>query len=338
MNRAALVALAIAACNGAPAPSTTTTAPPTQLGPSTPSRLETRTFASAALGVEKSVVVYLPANYDRDPAKRYPVFYYLHGLGGNETNWSKGAQLQSVADGMTLDAIVVMPDGDNNFYVDSAMPVDYDACLATGKGMFSQRQDRAATCVRASKYATYITRDLVAWVDASFATIPTREGRAIAGLSMGGFGALSLAMRNPTLYAAAASHSGVDSLLLAAPFPYPPGQPDKAVLSLAIWDQVPGIGPWVKQLFGAELATWQAVDPTTLATTLDPATAPALYLDCGTEDDFNLQHGATYLHDLLAARDIEHAFYLGPGAHDMAFWRERLPHSLKFLRAHVKTP
>ena len=64
---------------------------------------------------------------------------------------------------------------------------------------------------------------------------------------------------------------------------------------------------------------------------------PALYLDCGTEDGFGLNNGAQYLHDLLLERNIEHAFFLGPGQHDFRFWKPRVPESLKFLRAHNET-
>jgi S-formylglutathione hydrolase FrmB len=94
------------------------------------------------------------------------------------------------------------------------------------------------------------------------------------------------------------------------------------------------IGTWVRGIFGDELATWQAHDPAALVGSLEPGKL-ALYLDCGTEDGFGLDAGASYLHDLLVARKIDHAFFLGPGGHDFAFWVPRLPESLKFLREHV---
>ncbi|MCX5746131.1 MAG: alpha/beta hydrolase-fold protein [Proteobacteria bacterium] len=334
-GRLALVALLATACNGAappPPPAAVTTAP-------APARVETRTFHTDALGVDKAVVVYLPAGYDAS-ARRYPVFYYLHGLGGNETDWTTGGHLREAADAMALAAIVVMPDGDNSFYVDSARPVDYDACRATGAGMLMPDQPREHTCVRASHYASYIQHDLVRWVDATYRTIATREGRGVAGLSMGGFGALELGMRFPDTFAAAASHSGVDALLFAGPMPYVAGHPEQATLvtDVATWGAAIGpLGDWIRALLGPDLASWRAVDPATLATTLAPGTL-ALYLDCGTEDDLALNHGATYLHDVLTTRKIEHAFFLGPGGHDFGFWRARLPSSLAFLRDHLARP
>lgn len=292
---------------------------------------------SAALGVTKDVVVYLPASYDTS-GKRYPVFYYLHGLGGDETNWVKNGALDKTADALGLEAIVVMPDGDDGFYADSAKPIDYDACMKDGTGLFFPERKHAETCVHHLAYETYITKDLVSWVDATYRTIPKREARAIAGLSMGGFGALQLAMRHPDLFVAAASHSGVDSLLYAGPIPYEKG---KAVLATDVdkWSQAIGeIGIWIRSLFGGDLENWKAHDPTTLATKLDKATAPALYIDCGTEDDFQLQHGMQYLHDILLERGIEHAYYLGPGRHNMKFWSVRVKNSLEFLRDKTAKP
>jgi S-formylglutathione hydrolase FrmB len=279
-------------------------------------------------------VVYLPAGYDAAPAKRWPVFYFLHGLGGDETNWVSGGKLAEAADAMKLGAIVVMPDGDNGFYTDSATPTDLAACLADGTGLLDPRAPRKTTCVREPRYETYITKDLVDWVDATYRTIATRNGRAIAGLSMGGFGALQLAMRHQDVFAAAASHSGIDALLYAGPFPYVAGQV-KLETDAAAWGGKLGpFGAWMRGIFGPDIASWRAHDPASLVDTLPPG-ALALYLDVGTEDEFALHNGAQYLHDLLTAKHIEHSWYIGPGHHDFTFWATRLPHSLAFLRDHV---
>jgi S-formylglutathione hydrolase len=297
--------------------------------------VETKTWHSDALGVDKHVVVYLPAGFDA--GKHYPVFYYLNGLGGDETNWVDLGKLDHAADKLGLQAIVVMPDGDNNFYVDSAMPIDHAACMKDGTGLFVPSQPHAWTCVHASKYETYIVHDLVAWVDATYPTIATREGRAIAGLSMGGFGALELAMRHPDEFSAAASHSGVDALLYAGPHPYEAG---KAQITddVSSWGRAVGpIGAWIRGLFGPDIAFWRDHDPAALAQKLAPGQL-ALYLDCGTEDDFQLDAGAAYLHDLLRARGIDHAYYSGPGRHDFSFWTARVPESLAYLRDHVAKP
>jgi len=337
----ALALAALVACSNGTANAPATQPPPAAKPPTVPAgakgRVVTEHVASAALGVDKAVVVYLPAGYDANPATRWPVFYYLHGLGGDETNWVEAGKLDATADQLALGAIVVMPDGDDSFYANSPEPIDYAACLKEGRGLLSPDQPKRATCVRKRAYEDYITRDLVAWVDGRYRTIGAREGRAIGGLSMGGFGALQLALRHPDLYAAAASHSGVDALLYVGPHPYVAGEVT-LLEDAAQWGaQVGPIGAWVRAIFGTDIANWRAHDPAALVQTLVPGTV-ALYLDCGTEDEFALHDGAAYLHDLLAARHIEHAYYRGPGHHTFAFWRERLPKSLAFLRDKVAKP
>jgi putative tributyrin esterase len=327
----------VAACSGgteASQPAAKTAEP---IAATAKGTVETRTFHSEALGVDKDYVVYVPAGYADKPTAKWPVFYYLHGLTGDEKSWIKGGHLDQAADRLGLGAILVMPDGDDGFYADSPRAIDYDACMRDGTGLFlRQMQSRPKTCVRHHAYETYITKDLVGDVDAAYRTLARRDARAIAGLSMGGFGALQLAMRHPDLFVAAASHSGVDALLYGGPHPYVAG---KVVQSdVRSWGAgAAEIGAWVRAIFGSDLATWQAYDPAALIAKLAPGQL-ALYLDCGTEDGFALNDGASYLHDLLVARHYDHAFFLGPGGHDFNFWIARLPESLKFLRAHVAKP
>jgi S-formylglutathione hydrolase FrmB len=183
-----------------------------------------------------------------------------------------------------------------------------------------------------------MTKDLLGDVDANYRTIATREGRGIAGFSMGGFGALELAMRHPDLFAAAASHSGVDALLYAGPHPYGTGIVT-LVTDVSTWGrtgdpQIEAIGQWVRGIFGPDIANWKAHDPASLVDQLEPGQL-ALYLDAGTEDEFGLDAQAAYLHDRLDARKIEHAYFIGPGHHDFRFWVPRVPKSLAFLRDHL---
>ena len=302
--------------------------------------VETRTFHSEALGVDKQYVVYLPAGYADKPTAKWPVFYYLHGLTGDEKSWIKGGHLDQAADKLGLGAILVMPDGDDGFYADSPRAIDYDACMKDGTGLFvPQMQSRPKTCVRHHMYETYIVKDVIGDVDAHYHTNATREGRGIAGLSMGGLGALELSMRHPDVFAAAASHSGVDSLLYEGPHPFEPGKTKiLADASIKMWGAAIGeLGAWVRGIYGPDAANWHAYDPATLVTKVE-AGKPALYLDCGTEDDFALHDGMQYIHELLVARKIEHAYYIGPGRHDFGFWAPREVESLKFLRDHVAKP
>jgi S-formylglutathione hydrolase FrmB len=303
-----------------------------------PSHVATEHFHSAALGVDKDVVVYLPRGYDAQPAKRWPVLYYLHGLGGNETNWTKNGHLDAAADQLGLAAIVVMPDGDDGFYVDSPSKLDYDQCMKDGAGLFMpDREPHDTTCVRARNYETYIAKDLVGWVDGKYRTLARRDGRAIAGLSMGGFGAMALALRHPDEFAAAASHSGAIALLYRGPHPFVAGKAD-LLTDVSSSGQAGGpIVAWIRQMFGPDLAEWKAHDVVELVSKLATGKT-ALYFDCGTEDDFALQDNAQYVHEALTARHVEHEFFLGPGKHDFEFWSARVAKSLAFLRDHVAKP
>lgn len=321
------------AAPAAPAAPTTPPAAPT------PSRVVTERLQSAALGVDKAVVVYLPRNYDAQPARRWPVFYYLHGLGGNETNWTQNGKLGAVADELDLAAIVVMPDGDDSFYVDSSFKIDYDKCMKDGTGLFIPGQQvRETTCVRARNYETYIAKDLVGWVDSHYRTIARREGRAIAGLSMGGFGAMHLGLRHPDLFAAAASHSGAIGLLFGGPRPFAPGK-TRVLTDVSAWGASGAIGAWIRNMLSPDIERWKAHDVVELATKpAAPGRQVALYIDCGTEDEFFLQDNAQYVHEALTAKQVEHEFFIGPGKHDFAFWTARLPKSLAFLQHHTAKP
>lgn len=355
----------VVACSGSsskPAPAPDCCAPPPSLAPGeptgapaqpaaavpgeaspaqpSPSRVVTEVMYSPALGVDKRVVVYLPRGYDSQPARRYPVYFYLHGLGGNEENWVKGGALDAQADQLGVEAIIAMPDGDDGFYIDSKLPIDFAQCLASGEGLFLPgKQAPETTCVKRRNYETYVTKDLVSWVDGKYRTLGTREGRAIAGLSMGGFGAMALSLRHPELFAAAASHSGAVALLYQGPRPFAPGK-TQLVTKIQV-DQrgaIGGpIGGWLAKVFGEDVAGWKQYDVVELATAhaASPAPKVALYFDCGTEDDFHLQDNVQYVHEALGKKNIPHELYLGPGRHDFAFWKARLPQSLQFLRDHT---
>jgi S-formylglutathione hydrolase FrmB len=295
-----------------------------------------QTFHSPSLGVDKRYYVYLPAGY-AGSERRYPVIYLLHGLGGNEAHWSKHLGLPEAADALALATIVVMPDGDDSFYVNWVDAVDYDACLQSTRE-FGREPTMASYCVRQARYEDYLVRDLVAEVDRHYRTIAERRGRAISGLSMGGYGALAVGLRNRDVFSAVASHAGVASLLYAGPRPYAPGQVTQTE-NLSAWFAGAGrFGAHFERIFGADLAHWRAHDPATLAAALTDGEL-ALYLDCGTDDEFQLDDGAQHLHEVLAGAGVGHDFTLVPGGrHDLPFWRDRIDDSLRFLAAHLARP
>jgi len=291
-------------------------------------------FMSKSLGVEKEYIVYLPAGYDADKNARYPVLYYLHGLGGHEGNWSEGLELVKNADALKIGAIVIMPDGDDSFYVNAVSHTKpYETCLK-GRRPFGAEKNMKKYCVRHANYEDYMTKDLIQHVDATYRTIANRAGRGIGGLSMGGYGSLMLSMRNKSLYTATASHSGVDSLLYKGPYPYVKGKTQLLSNIKPALKRMGIFGGLFKKLYGTDVEQWKKHDPTTMAQTLNPGELQ-IYLDCGTEDEFRLHNGMQYLHELLDARKIPHEYYIGKGRHNGSFWRDRIDDSLRFFKKHI---
>jgi S-formylglutathione hydrolase FrmB len=297
-------------------------------------RIVTASFRSKSLGVEKKYIAYLPGSYDTS-STAFPVIYMLHGLGGQEDNWSKHMKLTEAADAMALSAIVIMPDGDNSFYSNSKTEADFDACMK-GSSATRDMTSRQDFCVKSAHYEDYIVSDLVGHVDASYRTMAEAKARAIGGLSMGGYGALMLAMRHKDVFTSAASHSGVTALLYMGPRPFVAGKEELADDPVAFTNKMGRFGPLFRGIFGDTIENWREHDPAFLAKSLNPGEL-SIYIDCGTEDEFHLQYGASYLHEILKGRSIEHAFALLPGHHNPAFWGDRIDDSLAFHVKHFET-
>lgn len=137
---------------------------------------------------ERDVTVYLPPSYNSNPDNRYPVLYMLHGFTDTDSQWfgweSHWINLQtvieqSIADGLSKEMIVVMPNAYNRFkgsmYASSATVGDWE---------------------------TFVTKELVRHIDANYRTLANKNSRGLAGHSMGGYGTLRLGMRNPDIFAA----------------------------------------------------------------------------------------------------------------------------------------
>ena len=147
-------------------------------------KLETVEFMSPAVDRLMKYNVLLPKNYAQT-TDCYPVLYLLHGLTQNYTAWglTNGAPFYA---GLYDDLIVVMPDGGNSWYVNW------------------EKSEGGQT----NNWADHIVEDVVSHVDWNYRTIARREGRAIAGLSMGGYGAITLGLRNPDMFISVGSTSG----------------------------------------------------------------------------------------------------------------------------------
>ena len=135
---------------------------------------------------EQSVAVYFPPSYNTSPEKRFPTLYLLHGFTGNIRAWTnngyQGMSLQPLMDGMIADGkiremIVVVPNGAN----------------AYGGGFYTNS-------TVTGNWEDYVYRDLVSYIDANYRTLARPESRGIAGHSMGGYGAVVLAMKHPDVF------------------------------------------------------------------------------------------------------------------------------------------
>jgi enterochelin esterase-like enzyme len=165
----------------------------------------TDTLWSQALGARKSLVMYLPPSYGTDASRRYPVAYYLHGAGGDENNWSRQGRLGLVMDSLVNaggpEMIVAMPDGDPwSFYTTHNLLLDAAGCRRLMLPDTASAATIARDCVAWSHYDDYIAYDVVRHVDAKYRTLASRERRAIAGLSMGGYGAMLLSLQYPAVF------------------------------------------------------------------------------------------------------------------------------------------
>jgi S-formylglutathione hydrolase FrmB len=267
-------------------------AAPVQAAP----RAECRTVPSTILNSHIQYCVLLPPSYDADKARRYPVVYFLHGLGEDEQTlldsggWDLIQDLWNQID--IGEFLIVAPNGGRSFFINSR----------DGK----------------RRYEDFFTEELLPYIDAHYRTKEGRRNRGIAGVSMGGYGAFHLALRHADLFGAVSANSAA---LIANP---PQGKVDASsadVISRALGGA-----------FGSpfDRAFWDRNSPFTLVRDGAPSENLKIYFDCGTDDDFGFNRGAQAFHDLLVSRDIAHEFHLYPGGHDLNYFADHLPASLEF--------
>lgn len=231
--------------------------------------------------------VYVPASYAQGE-KRYPVLYLLHGLYGNQKDWSDRTEIKSYLDG--ADLIVVMPDANDSWYV------NWDT---------DPKQ----------RYEDYIIKDLVAEIESNYRIDVKRESRFIAGLSMGGYGALKFGLKYPQMFSFAGSFSGA----LNAP--------------TRLEDQEQNFANQLDKAFGAKDSKTRADnDILRLIKVADVNAIPYLYLDCGS-DDFLLQANRDFV-AVLPGLHVRYQYQERPGKHEWPFWDRSIRQFLPLLQAH----
>jgi putative tributyrin esterase len=294
------------------------------------------TFWSAIMTTRKRLLVYLPPSYLWTKGRRYAVAYYLHGAYGGENDWTKNGHLAEAMDSLIAagmpEMIVVMPDGDDGWYTTWNSLGNFSECMRAPPA----RQSAETYCVAWPKYDDYIARDLVAHVDSAYRTLASRAHRGIAGLSMGGYGAVSLALRYDDVFSAAASTSGVLAPLLGMKDASKGEATDVDSLH-ARWSV--GLWPGLRLAFGGrDLYGWTARDPARMAMRARArgATLPPLMIDAGADDPFTPQSRAF----VAAARALGDSvtYREWPGAHDWDYWLAHVGQSLAWMAAHIANP
>ena len=301
--------------------------------------VEVRRVHSAALGVTKHYVVYLPPSYARTPAGRYPVAYYLHGRNDDETMWVAKAQLDLVMDSLVRagmpEMIVVMPDGDDGWWTTWATAVNMESCRTE-----VHRSERPEEfCVPQPRYDEYVVHDVLPHVDSTYRTIARSESRGIGGLSMGGYGAFTISALHPGVFGAAVSHGGVltpglypDSSAMASTgaATWRVGR-TTAELKKATTFRWDGMSPQ----FGFDSTTWQARDPAQLLSAMKARghRMPFLYADVAVGDEA-LEQNRVFVR-AMASHGIPVRYAEWNGTHTWIYWKTHVPEGLRFLADHL---
>ena len=260
---------------------------------------ESLDIQSRILGQTVKYSIYLPEGYEQGN-RRYPVLYLLHGYSDNETGWTQYGEVEhtigkSLESGEATPMIIVMADAKVTWYMN-----DY-----AGKNRFED----------------FYIGEFIPFIDSTYRTRPSKQFRAIAGLSMGGYGSLLYATKHPDLFAACAP------------------------LSAAVWTEEEFINMEQKSyssyfgdLLGKDLkgkdrvgAHYRKNSILDIIGSTDPAKLKTVryYIDCG-DDDFLIK-GNMALHSLMIDKKIPHEFRVRDGGHTWTYWRTALPEVFKFI-------
>ncbi len=248
------------------------------------------TFRSVSLDRSIQYRVILPKSLAA--GRKYPAIYLLHGGGGNFRDWSN---YSDVAQLVGERFVLVMPEGNSSYYTNAV----------------DRPEDR---------YEDYITKDLIADVESRFPVLAGRSSRAVVGVSMGGFGAVKIALAHPKLYAFA---GGLSSALDVPSRPF-------SIKRIEQWHRF-------RAIFGPRQGQVQRDnDPFLLAQSADPAQTPYIFLTCGEQEGL-LAANKKFVH-ILTERKFQFEFHTSRGNHDWNQWNSWLPKLSKSLDNHFVGP
>jgi S-formylglutathione hydrolase FrmB len=258
-------------------------------------RVECNSLQSKILARSVSYCVVLPASFDADKSRHFPILYFLHGLGDNEQFLIHSGLWNVVQDmrekGELKEFLIATPEAGAGFYINSK----------DGK----------------NRYEDFLIQEFLPSIEKRYRAASGRASRAIDGVSMGGYGALHLAFRHPQLFSSVGAHSAalVDKIPTSISVAAPPTPRNRIFAGV----------------FGSpfDRAFWDENSPLTLARSAS-LSGLKIYFDCGDQDDYDFESGATALDKILSARHIPHEFHLYPGRHDYSYFAAHIPASLEF--------
>ncbi len=316
--------------------------------------VEEVTFYSEALGMEKSLQVYLPEGYETSGLE-YPVVYFLHGMTQNYLGFPEviDAAEQVIADGWVEPFILVKPDVNCTPFADGGFPEPVPSSLTNSE--------------LTGDYETYFVEDLVGWVDATFRTLADRDHRFVTGHSQGGYGAMRAALRHPDLFAKVGSHAGAlaievmggfGTVLLGPDYPGEPPfdyRPDAGFFSKYAFALAAAFAPnlsnppwYVDFPYDANMQpipdVWlrfTAQSNSTWATEFAASDSDlGIYLECGTLDEMGANYINQYFAGVLDALQIPYTLRWFEGTHGSHVGL-RMPIQLSFfmpLNAIAESP
>jgi len=256
-------------------------------------------YKSTILSYNVHYSIYLPPDYAHSE-KRYPVLYLLHGFMGDHKSWIKQGKINKIMDsciakGEFEPMILVIPDGKYYWYIN-----DYQGV---------------------ARYKDFMFEELLPFIDKTYRTIPDKDHRAVAGLSMGGYGALVWAMQHPDKFsyclALSASIFSEEGMI---------NMPDK-------------LYKYMSMLYGAPAAkgkdritkNFLYFNPLIMAqnNSIDSLQSVKWFIECGNQDQLNVVN--KNLHEILKNRNLNHIYRPRDGKHDWIFWREGIYQGIKFM-------
>lgn len=241
-------------------------------------------YQSRSLGKASAFNVVFPE--DANLPRPWATFYLLHGLSDDHTIWERRTSIERYVGGLPL--VVVMPDGGRGWYTNAAEGFAYEDDLI---------------------------KDVVGLVERTFPVRAERAGRAIGGLSMGGYGAVKLALKHPEMFCSANSHSGALGFLRTTGSEFRKNSPE------------------FDRIFG-KAAEDGPEDPFAIVERIDHGRIPALRIDCGTDDFLLGQNRAFHAH--LEKMKVAHQYEEFPGGHTWDYWDRHVQEAIAFHKKNLK--